>query len=66
MIDFERALLLIQTAEKAMGHPQLKFIVDAAQKELAEMEPKPAPVEEPEPEEPPLPLEGEPIVNRRV
>jgi len=34
-VDYDRALLLLSVVEKALGHPQLRPIVDLAQLELA-------------------------------
>lgn len=34
-VDYDRTLLLLSVVEKALGHPQLRPIVDLAQLELA-------------------------------
>ncbi len=44
-IDFDRAYILLTVVEKALGHPKLKPIVDAASAELEAMIAT-APVEE--------------------
>lgn len=36
-IDFDRAYVLLTVVEKALGHPKLKPIVDAASAELEAM-----------------------------
>lgn len=66
-LDFDRALLLLTVVEKALGHPKLRPIVDAASAELDEMckpeEKEPAPkIVEVETE----PKEDKPVVGRRL
>lgn len=56
-IDFNKAFGLLHVIEKALGHPKLKFLADAAMAELEAMAPAPKPAKEPEPKaEPELPL----------
>lgn len=50
-MNFEKAFLLLQVAEKAAGYPAYKWLVDSAHEELKAMEPKK--VEPPKPAIPP-------------
>jgi hypothetical protein len=50
-MNFEKAFLLLQVAEKAFGYPAYKWLVDLAHEELQAMEPKKA--EAPKPAIPP-------------
>lgn len=43
MINYEKALVLLQVAEKARGYTNLKWLVEAADAALADMAPKAAP-----------------------
>lgn len=42
-MNFEKALMLMQVAEKARGYANLKWLVEAAEAELADMAPKAEP-----------------------
>lgn len=69
-MDFERALLMLNVIDKALGHPQLRPLIAAASDELNAMiePPKEEPVEPvPEPVDPQPEADGSaPKVGRRL